>query len=265
MESLKPSHRLYSHTVWCFGNLWNVYVQIVRKKGLQLGVYLQRQSFVDPIPAHSVFHSPQPSLHHSISLNSFSTSLAASSLSLSQSRSNERPSTGGVASPSRGRAWAIPHSSSTSNIPMVRAPTPSTPLSSPIQAYGTPTHGGLSAFMGTTPPSGTPPPPQNIPATAPSQAPLSPYRDPRQSIRAYFMISCPSATGSSLTRFTSAPDTFNVTSSWGWKSSKAEEWVDIDEVAITGGNAVGAGNPGATKTRAAKEVSLRATIVLGVV
>ncbi|KAG8984668.1 hypothetical protein FRB90_005182, partial [Tulasnella sp. 427] len=47
VENLKPSHRLYSQTFWCMGSLWNVYVQIVRKKGLQLGVYLQRQSFVD--------------------------------------------------------------------------------------------------------------------------------------------------------------------------------------------------------------------------
>lgn len=51
---LKDKSRLYSHTVWYGGSLFNVYVQILRKKEqAQLGIYLHRQSSTDPIPAPS--------------------------------------------------------------------------------------------------------------------------------------------------------------------------------------------------------------------
>lgn len=51
---LKDKCRLYSHTVWYGGSLFNIYVQILRKKEqAQLGIYLHRQSSTDPIPAPS--------------------------------------------------------------------------------------------------------------------------------------------------------------------------------------------------------------------
>ncbi|KAE8216874.1 hypothetical protein CF327_g65 [Tilletia walkeri] len=53
--------------------------------------------------------------------------------------------------------------------------------------------------------------------TAP--APQVPYTDPRRELRAFFSIHCPSPLGSSLTRFSSGPDRFALTQSWGWKSS----------------------------------------------
>ena len=94
----------------------------------------------------------------------------------------------------------------------------------------------------------------DTPRTVPAIVPSTPYRDPRQSIRAYFSISCPSATGASLTKFSSAPDIFNVTQSWGWKTSKAEEWVEFVD------------NEGGIKANANlhSECSLRAVIILGV-
>jgi hypothetical protein len=82
-------------------------------------------------------------------------------------------------------------------------------------------------------------------------------------IAAYFMVSCASATGSSQTRFSSAPDAFSIGQSWGWKSSslKSEEYVDVgadedieDLVSV----------PRKLKPKG-KEVSFRATIVLGLV
>jgi hypothetical protein len=45
--------RLYSHTIFYAGSCYNVYIQAFRKKGIQLGVYLHRQSNVNPIPAAS--------------------------------------------------------------------------------------------------------------------------------------------------------------------------------------------------------------------
>lgn len=250
VEALKQSNRLYSHTVWCMGSLWNVYVQIVRKKGLQLGVYLQRQSFVDPVPAHSVPPTPSvsvsfqqsPSLHASSSVPSFvdrPTSPATGSMQATPT-------------PSRSRPWAIPgHSQSTTGFPLFRSTTP----------VGSPQANNAGALPGTPPPATTSlssSTTTTLPATAPASVPHSPYRDPRQSIAAYFSIHCPSATGSSATKFSSEPDTFNVTQSWGWKSSKAEEWVDFDD---TEGGARERGGGGMGKL----ECSLRATIVLGVV
>ena len=56
LGTLKEKVRLHSHTVWYAGSLWNVYTQAVRKKGglgVQVGVYLHRQSSVDPLPGVS--------------------------------------------------------------------------------------------------------------------------------------------------------------------------------------------------------------------
>ena len=96
-----------------------------------------------------------------------------------------------------------------------------------------------------------------LPATAPPATPVQPYRDPRPVVSAYFTIACASATGASLTRFTSAPDTFAVSQSWGWKSSslRTEEYLEADAD----------GQPVSVVMPAGKEVSLRATVVLGVV
>lgn len=43
-----------------------------------------------------------------------------------------------------------------------------------------------------------------------SQGPPQSFRDPRKIIKCYFSISCPSALGTALTRFASAPDVFSV-------------------------------------------------------
>ena len=78
-----------------------------------------------------------------------------------------------------------------------------------------------------------------------------------QHVAAYFTISCASATGASQTRFASAPDTFSVSQSWGWKSSslRTEEYLDVVEDAA---NTNSFGSRG-------REVSLRAVVVLGLV
>lgn len=49
--------------------------------------------------------------------------------------------------------------------------------------------------------------------------PAMPYKDPRVELRAYFSIHCPSPLGNALTKFSSGPDKFTNSQSWGWKSS----------------------------------------------
>ncbi|KAH8101367.1 hypothetical protein BXZ70DRAFT_932727 [Cristinia sonorae] len=207
IDALKEKSRLHSHTVWYAGSLWNVYVQVVRKKGVQLGVYLHRQSSVDPIPPSS---APL----------SLSTTVIAPPLQ-PQHHTPARPSS-----------------------PPSRSPTPYSP-SSPSRPSSLPTsYSSVHINNG----SGN-----TIPATSPPVAPAQPYRDSRSAVSAYFTIACASATGANLTKFTSAPDVFSVSQSWGWKSSslRTEEYLEISE--------------GGVLKASGKEVSLRATIVLGIV
>lgn len=49
--------------------------------------------------------------------------------------------------------------------------------------------------------------------------PAAPYRDTRKELRAYFSIHCHSPLGTALTKFSSGPDKFTISQSWGWKSS----------------------------------------------
>lgn len=220
VEMLKEKSRLHSRTVWYAGSLWNVYVQIVRKKGIQLGVYLHRQSTVDPIPPSSA-PVPLPS----------------------------------PASTIRNQFTGVPLHQTVSSA-SVQYPTPSTSRSAtPHTAPSTP---AMSSSLPSSYSQGLPSPPSiiAIPATAPPVSPPQPYRDPRAAVSAYFTIACAGSTGSSLTRFSSAPDVFSVSQSWGWKSSslRTAENSELD----------GDGMP-RDVVAAGKEVSLRATVMLGVV
>jgi hypothetical protein len=60
---------------------------------------------------------------------------------------------------------------------------------------------------------------------------LPPYVDARPTIKTYFKIYSPSKGGRMLSIYESAPDRFNFSQSWGWKSST----LMLDEVALTGG------------------------------
>ncbi|KIP01237.1 hypothetical protein PHLGIDRAFT_113180 [Phlebiopsis gigantea 11061_1 CR5-6] len=211
VETLKEKSRLHSRTIWYAGSLWNVYVQIVRKKGIQLGVYLHRQSTIDPIP----------------------------------------PSSTPVVLPSESSTPSSPLRRENSQQPL-GVPLHQT-LSTPVQyAVATP----VTSRSGT--PHSTPSTPAiiTVPATAPPTSPPQPYRDPRSAISAYFTIACAGSTGSSITRFSSSPDVFSVSQSWGWKSSslRTGDHSEQDGDGILPDNVA-----------AGKNVSLRATVMLGLV
>ncbi|KAH9945582.1 hypothetical protein B0H21DRAFT_744355 [Amylocystis lapponica] len=242
VDALKEKSRLHSHTVWYAGSLYNVYVQVVRKKGVQLGVYLHRQSSVDPIPPSSA-----PSL------------LVSGVHSPSTPAHGERPghrSAASVSSPHTAPSYAA-HSHNNS-----RSTTPVSAPNTPVLSSSLPT--GLAhistANVSTTGSLASTAVSHTLPATAPPVMPQQPYRDPRPAVSAYFAIACASATGASITRFTSAPDVFSVSQSWGWKSSslRTEEYLEVGP----NGQPVG-GETGVLPGR--REVSLRATVVLGVV
>ncbi|KAH7930602.1 hypothetical protein BV22DRAFT_1124870 [Leucogyrophana mollusca] len=216
IDALKEKSRLHSHTIWYAGSLFNVYVQVVRKKGIQLGVYLHRQSSVDPIPAPS---TPAQSVHRG-------------------DRSHNRAPSSPPMNPASASSASVHYS------PSIHPPTRSiTPNSAPSTSSGLAT-----SYL---------PSVSSIPATAPPVTPQQPYRDPRSAVSAYFAILCSTSTGSSMTRFTSVPDVFSVSQSWGWKSSslRSEEYIEVGAD----------GQPVRPTVPAPRELSLRATIVLGIV
>ncbi|KAH9836613.1 uncharacterized protein C8Q71DRAFT_50166 [Rhodofomes roseus] len=248
VDTLKEKSRLHSHTVWYAGSLYNVYVQVVRKKGVQLGVYLHRQSSVDPLPPCSAPAIPAPT---SSTVGRTPAQLAAHS-----GRPASSSVSGSVVSSPRPNSM---HSSvqgySSSGLPIL-------PLSRSTTPVSTPASPGLASSLPSSSSSSTlasaPAQPLTLPATAHASAPQQPYRDPRPAVSAYFAIACASATGASLTKFTSAPDVFSISQSWGWKSSslRTDEYLEVGRDGMP---------RSAASTPARKEVSLRATVVLGVV
>ncbi|KAJ4377749.1 hypothetical protein N0V83_000579 [Neocucurbitaria cava] len=87
---------------------------------------------------------------------------------------------------------------------------------------------------------------------------LPPYVDGRPTIKTYFKIYSPSKGGRMLSIYESAPDRFNFSQSWGWKSST----LMLDETTISGGgeDAPGGANPAASKKTDGK---LRFMVVIG--
>lgn len=86
---------------------------------------------------------------------------------------------------------------------------------------------------------------------------LPPYVDARPTIRTYFKIYSPSKGGRMLSVYESAPDTFNFSQSWGWKSST----LMLDEGLLSEDGIEDAEGPvGGTVKRDGR---LRFTIVIG--
>jgi len=208
--------KTFSHTVWYAGSLFNVYAQVVRKKGVQLGLYLHRQSSIDTIPAPSLPHMMPGSPEHTVSEQR-------------RRMSDEMPSRSDVLLAHESSRAARSTANSPSPPPRFAVPGPSSRTQSPLTSPSR-----LQIGLAQTP------------------GPVQPFRDPRAAIRAYFGISCFSATGSALTRFSSSPDVFSVGQSWGWKSSS----LTTDCIASQSNDSVIGGRA---------EVSLRGTVILGLV
>ncbi|KAG6857655.1 hypothetical protein H0H87_010224 [Tephrocybe sp. NHM501043] len=245
LESLKEKSRLYSRTIWYAGSLFNTYIQVVRKKGqVQLGIYLHRQSSIEPIPPSSA-PSPSTTSTPSEALPSLDNAVV-----VTHNRGPSLPSLFPPLTHTTSHYSPSIYPSSRSMSPRSSGRLSTSPSSSPSSSLPT----SLSAST-TTSTSSTPTP--QLPATAAPVTPPQPYRDPRASISAYFVISCASATGSSQTRFSSSPDVFSVGQSWGWKSSslRTEEFMDVQVDGSTSNS----------ETSPNKDSSLRATIVLGLV
>jgi hypothetical protein len=243
---LKEKKRVYSRTVSYAGSLWNIYIQKVRSaKSVQLGVYLHRakdRETDEPNPEKSAdarrdrrrLHPPLTADVDDDSSGSGDGSLFSASASLP-----------------RRRSLAIPH------IPHF----PSVSSTSPAL------HSAALDFSSSDS-SMTPPPPNPAPHRPRRAAPtLPPYVDARPTIKTYFKIYSPSKGGRMLSIYESAPDQFDFSQSWGWKSST----LMLDETAMgesrSGGSSVdgsvgGGLGPGGVVTKKG-DGKLRFMVVIG--
>jgi hypothetical protein len=237
------------------GSYFNIYVQTIKKKdkGVQLGIYLHRQSMLEPLPSPSV-PIPRPTVASS-DWNASSPIVST----LSSRLGND-------------------------DLAMHRTLS-FTPVGSPPASTspgdGDDGHARLETVIG---------------GRRQSESPQSPYRDPRNVSRVspglqymegskllntfnrfqvYFSISCASALGTALTRFSSGPDNFSVSQSWGWKSSslRSQEYLASGEGLPSLSERLDGGilgwvsdiYPASEEVRARKDLrSLRATVVMGV-
>jgi hypothetical protein len=199
VHTLKEKAKLNSITVSYGGSWFNVYVQVVRRKGLQLGAYLHRQSMVDPIPLAS---APPGVRERSYTTSSLGTAPPTHNTPPNAAVQVTRysPFTGAVST-----SLPNPHPHSSSSGSRLASPLSTSTSMSNLRA-------GLSIHT-----------PYRPTSPSPINAPKVEFRDPRPVVRAYFSITCPSASGASATIFSSRPDDFGVSQSWGWKSSTCLE------------------------------------------
>ncbi|KAL8280176.1 hypothetical protein RQP46_007506 [Phenoliferia psychrophenolica] len=101
--------------------------------------------------------------------------------------------------------------------------------------------------------------PSLLSPSPPSKVTPVPYVDKRKQIQVFFSLWCPNQLGVSVTRFSSGPDSFAVSQSWGWKSSslRSEEYLGSASLDLPT-------TPGGTQ-EANRFSSLRVTLVMGVV
>ena len=232
-RTLKEKKRVYSQTVWYAGSMWNLYIQRVNtSKNQQLGIYLHRAKDKEP--------SDDPlALLASATVDDRIGHLEREML---MRRNNER----------RHQSW---RSSNTTvgadgevedevNGPGDIVDNPS--LATDVEGAAS-RMGGMSGRPVTlaraqkTSQTRDSPAPVTLPQRQASShiidseeedeelakaskkfsvSAMPPYIDGRPTIKTYFKIYSPSRAGRMLSVYESAPDKFNFSQSWGWKSSQ---------------------------------------------
>jgi hypothetical protein len=229
-RTLKEKKRVYSSTVWYAGSLWNVYVQkIETPKNTQLGVYLHRERHregTDDYIAKMLHNSVDERIGHleremlmrrrPIRASHQHTS-TRNFLEEENSGSGGDPDATLIAGPSAPPDNRNRHPTALSGLLrnhsqgiMKASETPATlTLSSlpdiPFNMESADTDEDLLDLTKA-----------GKRYTVPT---LPPYVDARPTIKTYFKIYTPSKGGRMLSVYESAPDQFNFSQSWGWKSS----------------------------------------------
>ena len=267
---LKEKKRVYSRTVSYAGSLWNIYIQKVRSaKNVQLGVYLHRakEREADEAP-----HSAHLSQQNSGSVDERIGQLEREMLMRSERRQNRRSArdvindqaaeeetsgSGGDPDSSQLSASALNPLFSSNSLSRRRSAANTPRISTHAAAHFTfPNNATSSSPLDADSPGfplamyslsdadssassdddAYPNPSLHTRAQRKSRA-LAPalpaYVDARPTIKTFFKIYSPSKGGRMLSIYESAPDRFNFSQSWGWKSST----LMLDEGSVGGGEA----------------------------
>ena len=257
-RNLKEKKRVYSRTVWYAGSLWNVYIQKVEtSKNTQLGVYLHRAKEREGDDGH----------HHSSSVDERRGQFE---MLMRHNNRNRRRSRGDLPDEDTSNSSADPDSTLVSSEQHSRAATISSLLrggasrddsSVTKSSHQTPSPFALSSLPFSTSVADSDDD-ANDPGsngreskTTNNSVPTLPaYVDGRPTIKTYFKIYSPSKGGRMLSVYESAPDLFNFSQSWGWKSSTMV--LDDGLCGYEGADGTGTGRNG-------KEGRLRFMVVIG--
>lgn len=292
---LKEKKRVYSRTVFYAGSLWNIYIQKVRSsKNAQLGVYLHRakerdaeevitgtaglsHSSVDErigyLEREMLMRSERRlrrplgrTTQHTIPSGEEETSGSGGEQdSTTLSTTSRRPLFGTI--PRRSRRSTVGDRNcsnvfSESNAGQEHAPVSTASIfdvSSPLD---------VTSDDEDTEPE-LPDPSIASRKNARSMSTLPPYVDGRPTIKTYFKIYSPSKGGRLLSVYESAPDRFNFSQSWGWKSSTLmldEGFLGTDSGSSDmrpGGTEGDADDPVVIASQNKKDGKLRFMVVIG--
>jgi len=221
---LKEKKRVYSRTIFYSGSWWNLYIQKVRRgKNPQLGVYLHRakERETDETLAAGGQTVPNTRVDERIGHLEREMILRADRRAEERRRLLARRRSGDVADPDNA------DSSGDTDPDGGPAGAATTPRSRGLGGYRKSSELDVLSNFPTKPAyydeqdsDFEDEDPEIAKLTRSVRVPtLPPYVDSRPTIKTYFKIYSPSKGGRMLSVYESAPDTFNFSQSWGWKSS----------------------------------------------
>lgn len=221
---LKEKKRVYSRTIFYSGSWWNLYIQKVRRgKNPQLGVYLHRakERETDETLATSGQSVPNTRVDERIGHLEREMILRADRRVEERRRLLARRRSGDIADPDNA------DSSGDTDPDGGPAGAATTPRPRGIGGYRKSSELDVLSNFPTKPAyydeqdsDFEDEDPEIAKLTRSIRVPtLPPYVDSRPTIKTYFKIYSPSKGGRMLSVYESAPDTFNFSQSWGWKSS----------------------------------------------
>ncbi|KAI9718733.1 MAG: hypothetical protein M1812_003907 [Candelaria pacifica] len=217
---LKEKKRVYSRTVWYAGSMWNVYIQKVRSsKSIQLGVYLHRakDEKVDDSAGGTggTVDERIGQLERELLVRR-TQRRARRQMQVDTGHDAEEDTSGSGGDPDVTLVAAGPSASRPTNFSGLLRGNSYRKASQPPEQVVPNLAGRAYATDPNSEDEG-----DDFDDSCPtvSMQTLPPYIDGRPSIRTYFKIYSPSKGGRMLSVYESAPDKFNFSQSWGWKSS----------------------------------------------
>ncbi|KAI9726741.1 MAG: hypothetical protein M1828_000597 [Chrysothrix sp. TS-e1954] len=230
-RTLKERKRVYSRTVFYAGSLWNLYIQKVKSgtKSPQLGVYLHRAKEKETDDNGTVGSAYVTRASVEQRIGAMERELLHTNQSVRGRRQyvwepvGEAEASGGNSSGDPDATMAVTPSRAIPRTGLSTFMASTTPRKSARQSL---VPNPSTAFDDSTSGSEAEPDTAGISHAPATESPrrshipaLPPYTDMRPTIKTYFKIFGPSKGGRMLSVYESAPDNFNFSQSWGWKSS----------------------------------------------